>query len=887
MELGFIQSKIAIPKVKEKIVKRKNLFYKLDKTPNHKLTVITAAAGFGKSTLLSSWLSFHAKDGFLVSWASLTETEKDSAAFWKCILYSIDEAAQGLMDNSFAMLRSLQVNNDFHQSFLTVFIGELSKLRKNLLLVMDDLQLAADEKIYGDLKFFLKNLPDNIHLVISSRTVPDIGLARLRASGDLLEIRQEDLAFSKTEIQNYFKDVMGLDLTKKTLDFIEQQTEGWCIGLQITALYLKGRNNEVDLVGNFTGGQRYVWDYLMDEVFNGLSAEYLNFLTKTAFIDEMCAGLCNEILHQENSQQILEELDRNHLFIIPLDQTRQWFRYHHLFKEFLERNPYAFNEAILENIYYGAAEWYKKNCYYSKAFPLYLKAHKYEEAAGIVEKIDIQIMFNGEMKRVYQWCKGLPHDFTAKSPKFYINIAWFNCVNGDRENTHFYLIRAERLLSLLPDDKLKSNYHAEIIIIKAWSAYIKNDTNAIKNYLEKVKNYTSLSELLKALVLLLNGVISIYGGRITEAIHFFNKTLKISKFLPTYYISVMANTSIILSKLFCGQLLECEMQCRCLLAFYRAKYEIEIPLVGAIYIDLATVYYEWNRLDKALEWAEKALTLGEKGDIAWIRARSYCIISKIYLVRFDIKNSVQYIEKAEADMLIDKDFDVTGFIERAKAEIYFKTGHFEEVQQRTHGQRFNFELPNLFYHLIEAKQLFYENLLEEAEDLLVKICEAAEKNLGNKALAEALLLWSKIHDQKGLTKRVIEDISRAINLSCQQRYIRVFINEGQFLERLFLTYQYGLSNSLTKEGMLFLKEILKEYKTQSQSSRTIRADILSEREKDIVRCLKNGLTNAEISEMMYVSLNTVKTHLLNIYSKLGVHNRITAVIRAEELNIIK
>lgn len=887
MELDFIKSKINIPKVKEKIVKRKTLFNKLNKALNCKLIIISAPAGFGKSTLLSSWLSFHAKDEFLVSWASLTETEKDSAAFWKCILYSIDKAHKGLMDNSFAMLRSLQVNEDFNKSFLAVFISELSKLEKNFLIIMDDLQLAADEKIYDDLKFLLKNLPDNVHLLISSRIVPNIGLARVRANGDLLEIHQWDLAFSKAEIQSYFKDVMDLNLSEKTLEFIEQRTEGWVAGLQMAALYLKGKNNEVDLVKYFNGGHRYVLDYLMDEVLNGLGEEFRDFLIKTAFIDEMCAGLCNEILLKENSQQILEELDKNHLFIIPLDETRQWYRYHHLFREFLQRNQHAFNAAIIENIFYGAAEWYEKNNYFSKAISLYLKAHKYEEAAGVIEKIDIQIMFNDEMKQVYEWCKVLPHNLMPKSPKFYIHVAWFNCVNGDKENTDFYLMQAENLLSLLMDNQLKNNYYTEIMIIRAWFANIKNDTNTIKECLEKAKNYTGLNELLKALILLLNGVISIYGGKITEAIRFFDETLKISKRLPTYYLSVMANTNIILSKLFCGQLLECEMQCVYLLRFYQEKYETEIPLLGAVYNDLATVYYEWNRLDKAMECAEKALTLGEKGDIAWIRARSYSMVSKIYLTHSDIKNSVQYIEKAEQDMILDKNFDVTGFIERAKAEIFLKTGHLEELKLWTNEKRFNFDLPNLFYHLIEAKLFFYQNSFDQAEDLLTKICEAAEKGRGDKALAEALLLWSMIHDQKGLHKRATEDLSKAINLSCQQRYIRVFINEGQFLKRLFLTYQYEITNNLTKEGMLFLEEILKEYKTQSQPSRTITTDILSEREKEIIRYLKSGLTNAEISEMMYVSLNTVKTHLFNIYAKLDVHNRTTAIMRAEELNIIK
>ena len=886
MELGFIKSKIRLPKVKNKLIERKALFQKLEDVFKFRLTVVSAPAGFGKSTLLSSWLYEHVNDQYLVSWVSMDETDQDPYAFWKYILYSIDEVEKGSVKNTFSMLKPLQDSEGYNKSYLPVLISELADLDKDLLLVLDDLYLAANEKICDDLRFFIKRLPDNVHVILSSRAVPEIGLARFRTEGNLLEINEFDLAFSKDEIRCFFSDIMNMDLSEKALDCIGQRTEGWVAGLQMAALYLKGNKCEEDIAGHFNGKHRFVIDYLMDEVFVGLGKETQNFLIKTSIVDEMCAGLCNEIVNIENSQQIIEKLDEQNLFIIPLDESKQWYRYHHLFRDFLKKQQD--NQVHIPcDAYSKAAGWYEQQGLLSQAVSMYLKMDMFEQAAKVIEKIDIQILFRDEMKKIYEWSKALPSALILNNLRLCINVAWFSAVNGDQTNTEYFLNHAENLLDTAENSKTKQNDYSEIMIIRAWQANLSNNTAKVKEYLNETKNYDGKNEVIKALILLLNGVAYIYSGNIDKAIYYFDGTLQISKDLHTYSISVMANTNIILSKLLCGQLHECERQCKSLLAYYEERHENETPFLGAVYNDLATVYYEWNELSKAMEYACKALELGEKGKATWITARSFSIISKIHFSASDIPKTFGAIEKAEHDMRRDKNVDAAGFVERAKLVMLLKLGKISEAIKWVEENKFNFDVPNFFYHLIEARLLVSQNLSGEAEALLHKIYVECEKCKGYKALSEALILMSMLDYRNGFRQKAIDKLKRAIHISHQEKYLMVFISEGKDFERILLDLRNEIEKNLAEEECLFFYEVLDGFKAASVLAKSTQTERLSERETEVIRYIQKGLTNAKISEMLYVTTNTVKTHISSIYSKLDVHSRTEALIKARELKIIK
>ena len=885
MELGLIKSKVRLPGARDKLLERKALFHKLDTAFRFRLTAVTAPAGFGKSTLLSSWLHGLGKDRCLVSWVSLDETDQDPFAFWKYILYSIDEAEKGSVDTAFSLLKPLQADSGYNKSFLPVLLGELADLESDLLLVLDDLYLAANEKIYDDLRFFIKKLPDNVHVILSSRAAPEIGLARLRTEGSLLEINERDLAFSKEEIRRFFKDIMKMVLSEKALARIGQSTEGWAAGLQMAALYFKGNGCEEDLASRFNGEHRYVIDYLMDEVFCGLDKETQDFLIKTSVADELCAGLCNEITNMKDSQQILDKLEEQNLFLIPLDETRHWYRYHHLFKDFLKKQQDV-HVRTLADVCRRAARWYERQGLLSQAIAMYLKTGMHEQAAKVIEKIDIQILFRDELKKVYEWSKALPPALFPGNLRLCMNAAWFSAVYGDRSNAEHLLNQAENLLDTAENNKAKRDGCAEIMIIRAWQANLSNDTAKVKEYLDRSRDYSGRNEVLKALILLLRGVVSIYSGDISKAVYYFDGTLQISKDLQTYFISVMANTNIILSKLLCGRLHECEQQCKSLLAYYGERHENETPFLGAVYNDLATVYYEWNELGKAMECAQKALELGEKGKAVWITARSRSIIGKIYFAYPDVPKAFGAIEKAELDMMRADHTDASGFVERAKLIMLLKLGRQSEAVKWLEENKFNFDAPNFFYHLIEARLLVSQNLSGEAEALLHKICEECEKCKGYKALSEALILMGMMDYRSGFSRKAVDKLQRAIRISCAEKYLMVFIGEGKALERILSDLKDGIERDLTEDERLFFHEVLDGIKIASVPAKGTQTGLLSEREAEVIRYIQKGFTNTQISEILYVTTNTIKTHISGIYSKLNVHSRTEALLKAKELKII-
>jgi LuxR family maltose regulon positive regulatory protein len=333
MEKGFIKSKINIPKVKEQLVKRADLFNKLNDAINYKLTLVTAPAGFGKSTLVSSWLS-NIKGEYYKAWVSLDERDSEPIIFWKYIIYSIDKIQDGLLDEIINSLKSVEFQDGFETEILSVLINELDNLEKDIFIILDDLYLIANKNIYEQLKFFIRNMPLNVHFILLTRVIPDIGIPKLRATDSLLQLSQEDLSFTKEEMEVFFKEVMKVDISINSLSVLEKRTEGWAAGLQMAALFLKRNNSEENVVKSFNGDHRYILDYLMEEVFIMLDDKTQEFLMKTSILDEMNFELCNKVIQINNSQEFLEKLDNENLFMIPLDENKEWYRYHHLFREF-------------------------------------------------------------------------------------------------------------------------------------------------------------------------------------------------------------------------------------------------------------------------------------------------------------------------------------------------------------------------------------------------------------------------------------------------------------------------------------------------------------------------------------------------------------------------
>jgi len=890
MDKGFIESKINIPKVKDKLVKRIALFNKLNEAINYKLILVTAPAGFGKSTLISSWLNFNVKNKYFTAWISLDERDSDSLTFWKYILYAIDKIKGGSVENSLSELNSFQFEYCLGTEILAVIINDLCNLEKDLFIVLDDLYLIKNKDIYEELKFFIRNMPFNIHFIILSRVVPEIGIGKLRATDNMLQLSQEDLCFTKEETGMFFKEVMSVNISNNILSILEKRTEGWAAGLQMAALSLKNNKYEENIIKNFKGDHRYVLDYLMEEVFTLLEKDTQEFLMKTSILDEMNCELCNKVIRAKNSQHFLEKLDNENLFMIPLDENKEWYRYHHLFKDFLRNRRDFIMKSMLPKLYSDAADWYKENGFYANGINFYLEAKNYDDAKFMIEKIDMDVMFRGEMKKVYNWCMSIPKSKLYDSPRLCMNMSWCACTNGNYEETEYYLKHVEEVLKILKDEENVKYLKAEIMIIRAMLATIEKDSRKIIEYLKKAKNYSDKYDILKATAALLNGTACIYEGNVHKALDFYEECLNISKTINNYYIAVTANRSIIISKMLRGTLYEAEKQCIDLLEYLSKRHAEKIPIAGVIYNDLAGVYYEWNELDKATECVKKALDLGKKGEIMWVLCTSYMILAKIFFANSNIEDALKYMNKAEEMMINDKLFDVRTEFEVAKGKMFLKMGNFQEAEKLINYEILNSsEKRNIAYtsyYITKLQYFILTNLLNEAEQLVSSLCESFESKSIYKEFAEVLILKSILCEKRGNTEDTLESLLKAINISYKEKYLRIFLDKGEYLKNIILKIQDKLQLRLEKEKKVFLNKIIEDFNEVTIIKKLDMIEILSIRELEVLKYLREGRTNSEIADSLFVSINTVKTHLLNIYTKLDVHSRTEALAKANELGIL-
>ncbi|BCZ45356.1 helix-turn-helix transcriptional regulator [Clostridium gelidum] len=892
MDKGFIKSKINIPKVKDKLVKRLALFDKLKQAIDYKLILVTAPAGFGKSTLISSWLNFDIKNKYFVAWISFDERDSEPLIFWKYIIYSLNKIKEGIVDSSFSALNSVQFNYGFETEILSVIINDLFNLEKELFIVLDDLYLIKNKEIYEQLKFFIRNIPSNVHVIILSRVVPEIGIAKLRATDSMLQLSQEDLSFTKEETEVFFKDVMNVDISDNILIILKERTEGWAAGLQMAALSLKNNKDEENLIQRFKGDHRYVLDYLMEEVFTLLDKETQEFLMKTSILDEMNCDLCNKVVDIKNSQYFLEKLDNENLFMIPLDENKEWYRYHHLFKDFLRNRIDITMENILPKLYSDAANWYKENGFYSNGINFYLEAKNYSEAILMIEKIDMDLMFSGEMKKVYDWYMAIPKNKFYESIRLCMNAAWFTCTDGNYEDTEDYLKHIEAFFEINKDEEYEKYYNTEIMIVRAMLATLEKDSNKINEYLKKAKNYSyeHNESILHAAISLLNGTACIYDGEVLKALEFFEESFKISKRINNYYLAVMSNRSIIISKMLKGKLYEAENQCVNLLEYLKSRNAEKIPIAGGIYNDLAEIYYEWNNLDKAKEFALKALEFGEKGEVVWVLCKSYMILTKILFANSNIEESLNYIKKAEIIVVNAKLFDLGTELQVVKQNVFLRTGNFDEVEKWIKSESFfKLERCNIeyaYYYIAQLRYFILNDLMKEAEETVNNLCVNFKNRKIYKVFAEVLILKSILCNKKGNIEEMLELLVKAINISYKENYLRIFLDEKEDLKSIILREKDKFQSMLEKEQLIFLNMIIKSFEEVNCEQAFKISEILSIREVEVLKYLKEGLSNLQIANSLFVSVNTVKTHLLNIYTKLDVHSRTEALAKASGLGIL-
>ena len=409
----LVRTKLYVPQVRPSLVRRPRLIEGLTRTPYPRLTLLSAPPGFGKTTLLTAWLETAAAAGRRVAWVSLEEGERQPDSFWTYVVTALDAAVPGVGTHALPLLQGAHPPIE---TVLATVLNELSAVPTGLDLVLDDYHLADGPGIAADVAFLVERLPPQVRLVISTRADPDLPLARLRARGELLEVRAADLRFTPDEVAAYFDEVAGLDLAAADVAALEGRTEGWIAALQLAALSLRGREDAAGFIAGFAGDDRYVVDYLVDEVLARQPDAVRGFLLQTSILDRLSGPLCDAVTGGSDGRAVLEMLDRSNLFVVPLDDNRHWYRYHHLFADVLRAHLLAERPDEVADLHRRAARWYAAAGEPVPAVRHALAAGDVEHAADLVERAIPALLRDRQEAAVRRWLDDLPPEVVRLRP---------------------------------------------------------------------------------------------------------------------------------------------------------------------------------------------------------------------------------------------------------------------------------------------------------------------------------------------------------------------------------------------------------------------------------------------------------------------------------------
>jgi LuxR family maltose regulon positive regulatory protein len=926
--LALLKTKLYVPLVRPEWVSRPRLVEHLSQGSHHKLAIISAPAGFGKTTLLSEWVMHHH-----VAWVSLDEGDNDPIRFWSHVIAALqtlpDLNDAGVGQASLAMLQATEPSPT--EALLVGLINEVAGLPatprqdRPYILVLDDLHLITNAQIHQGLVFLVDNLPPQMHLVVSGRADPPWPLASLRARRELTEIRTPDLRFTPEEATAFLNETMGLHLASQDITALEERTEGWVAGLQMAAISVRERERRQGAQGvsgfvkAFSASNRFVLDYLVEEVLDHQPPELLDFLLKTSILARLTAPLCEAVLDGEQetkdgtpspsppnprpkAQQILERLEAANLFIIPLDDERHWYRYHHLFADLLRRRlRQQVGPGGIAHLHHRASEWYGQSGYIPEAVRHALAAGDFEQAADLVEQNLLVFRDHGELPMVVKWLDSFPETVLQARPWLCIAKAWMLAYVGQLDATEPLLQCAEQGLDGLAVSEQRSHAKGHIAAIRCYVRLFRGDLTTAAQWgrsaLEflpeqdvQTRRYaaTSLASALR-----LAGDIPAAVDVLTAALAFGQKGAGDQAVVRI--LCALGGMQRIQGKI--GQ---AAVTCRQAIQFAGQDVGqgrmVQLPIAGHAHVRLANALYLQNDLENALHHAQAGLALCKTWGQANALWEAYDTLSEILQARGDASGALDAIQQAEQVASSISPFtSVAAAIQRVSLQL--RQGDLEAATAWAEAQGLAFDddvaFQDLEQYSVYAQILIRQgerdaSRLVEAEALLERLDKIAQAS-GAGAYELAFLVWraDAIHKQ-GNVERALPVLERALQLAEPEGVVHIFIEGGDAMARLlWQATTRGLASNYAGR-LLADMGVATEQKGRIAKPPLSKVLIepLTDRELEVLRLLSTGLTGPEIAEELVISVHTFRSHVKSIYGKLGAHSRIEAVARAQELNLM-
>ena len=876
----ILKTKVRLPSNLHKHIPRRQLNQHLADCTQNRLTLVLAPAGFGKSSLVADWAA--QQDDYAIAWLAVERADNDLYRFLTYLFATLQT-----VDPSIAQTSAAQLNHHLGiqtEILLTHLLNDISKQAQPTILVLDDYHLIDNDEIDQAIAYLVEHAPPNLRLIVTSREEPNFPLYRWRIDGLYTEIGINQLRFSQDETSAFLRQVMELDVADIQSAQLAERTEGWVAGLQIAALMLRNKlptPNSTALVEALSGKHHYIIDYLAAEVLNQQTDSVRDFLIKTSVLDEFCVGLCNAVTERNDSRDLLSYLEKNHLFLVNLDKGRQWYRYHHLFSEFLQ--GFVTDEAR-QQMRQRASIWFESEGQLLEALQYALAAGDEARAEALLEQHILVVASDGKLGAIYSWLNALPPERIKSNGYFAAVLGWITYLRGD-------VMRARQLLTFAQQFAPPNQSPIYLATLYGFRAELANgygapaqaivDARQCIQLLEQPQ-YEQASFFLATAYKLLGEARQMKGER-QVATSDFRQAMRVARQRQHPLVTAKSTWHLALLLYFQGQSQEAASLCRRLRDEHCDEDGQALPLAGFGLIPLGVLAYESNQLDKAYQYLSEGLPLLEQVGMLRYALIGYHILAKIELLRGNQAEAIALLQKARQIA------DDMGHVEEASllaagtAELYLKLGNFVIAQRWLDSAESQIPAHSPLNPerllLTKAYLLMRSNDVGGAETLLENLRLRATEEQRYGRLIRIHILQAIARCKQNDTTSAVRKLQAAIRWAAPEQFIRSFVDVGSDILPLLSQVQTDFPHFV--EGLI--AAISAETNTPQRDFVPID---LTEREIEIMQLVSQGASNRDISEQLHLTTGTVKWYLTRVYKKLGVKRRTSAVSILKRENLI-
>ncbi|MGD8596972.1 MAG: LuxR C-terminal-related transcriptional regulator [Anaerolineae bacterium] len=921
---SLLQTKLLVPPVRPELVSRPRLTERLNAGLDCKLTLISAPAGFGKTTLVAEWVRDlrEAEPAQKITWLSLDEDDNDLARFLVYLITALRTIETNTGKGLLSQLRSPQPPPV--EEILTVLLNDMVAIPGRMILVLDDYHLISDQSIHEALAFLLARLPGQMHLIIATREDPDLPVARLRARGQLVELRAADLRFTSSEAAELLNQVMGLELLAEDIAALETRTEGWIAGLHLAAISMRNREDVTGFVRSFTGSHRFVLDYLIEEVLERQPESVQMFLLQTAILDRLTGSLCDAVCFgateppagQHDGQAILETLDRANLFIVPLDDERHWYRYHHLFGDLLRRRLRQVHPEWIATLHQHASVWLEQNGHADDAVEHARQAGDLARATNLMETHADAAWRGGEHAKLRHWLDTLPLEAIRAKPRLCVYHTWYLFLDGHQDEAEQALQACEEMLEASPDPTTGASppvrraplsaanrqmMRGRAAVIRAFIATYLGDIPAIIRHARQALDYLPEEDLTwrrdAALAL---GDAHGFQGDLGAAYMARLQAAEASRSAGDTVFSLLAHLKVAITLREQGRLQRTIELCQEQLEFAGECGLMGTAVPGGFQAIWGEVVAELGDLKGALNLANRGVERTERGGESLVTGWGYLCLARVLFSKGDLVGTVELANKVEtkAGELQVPPWIVTEMAAwRARASLAQGDRVAAARWARQRGLKAGGELEpvdefdffSLNAYTVLARIRLAQERWEETGRLLSRLLAAAQAGGRTSKVIEILSLQAMAAQAQGNTELALAAIEQALTLAKPEGFAQSFVDEGPLMARLlYEAATRGIEPDYARRLLATFPDA-QPAPNGSPATKAVQAELtepLSERELEVLGLIAEGLNNREIASRLYLSLNTVKGHTRNIYGKLGVHSRTQAAAQARSLGLL-